>query len=273
MSEPRDLQGTTAVVTGASSGIGRAIAVRLGAEGQHVVVGGRSADALAETVAAVEAAGGRATSVVGDVREPAHVEALVAAAVDAGELTVMVNNAGVAWLGSVLDGDAERWKAMLDTNVLALLVGSKAAIDAMRAAGTAGRIVNISSGAASRRDSGVYGATKHAVNVITSTLRLELQGEPIQVTSIMPGLVATNIGRNVDPQVIEGMLAMAGLEREVTPGIILSDDELDAIAGSLSQIMITAEEVADAVGYVVTRPAHVNIPELAIRPNQDVDLG
>ncbi|MCB0964855.1 MAG: hypothetical protein KDA98_16385, partial [Acidimicrobiales bacterium] len=77
----------------------------------------------------------------------------------------------------------------------------------------------------------------------------------------------------VDPQVIEGMLAMAGVEREVTLGIILSDDELDAIAGSLSQIMITAEEVADAVGYVVTRPAHVNIPELAIRPNQDVDLG
>ncbi|MCB0972424.1 MAG: SDR family oxidoreductase [Acidimicrobiales bacterium] len=272
MSEARDLSGTSAVVTGASSGIGRAIAVRLGAEGMHVVVGGRSADGLAETAQAVRAAGGQATEVAGDVREPSHVEALVAAAVDAGELTVMVNNAGVAWLGSVLDGDAEQWAAMLDTNVLALLVGSKAAIEAMRAAGTAGRIVNISSGAASRRDSGVYGATKHAVNVITSTLRLELQGEPIQVTSIMPGLVATNIGRNVDPEVLRGMLAMAGLEREVEAGAILSADDLDAIAAALSQIMITAEEVADAVGYVVTRPAHVNIPELAIRPNQDVDL-
>ncbi|MCB0964856.1 MAG: SDR family oxidoreductase, partial [Acidimicrobiales bacterium] len=189
MSEPRDLRGTTAVVTGASSGIGRAIAVRLAGEGMHVVVGGRSEEALAETVAAARAAGGEATAVVGDVREPAHVEAMVATAVEAGELTVMVNNAGVAWLGAVLDGDADRWRAMLETNVLALLVGSQAAIAAMRAAGTAGRIVNISSGAASRRDSGVYGATKHAVNVITSTLRLELQGEPIQVTSIMPGLV------------------------------------------------------------------------------------
>jgi NADP-dependent 3-hydroxy acid dehydrogenase YdfG len=110
------------------------------------------------------------------------------------------------------------------------------------------------------------------VNVITETLRLELVDDPIQVTSIMPGLVATNIARNVDPELVAGIVAMSGLEVEFVPGERLPDEVLVAAQTVLSDIMIAPEDVADAVMYAVTRPAHVHIPEIVIRPNKNFDL-
>src|SRR5918997_2223246 len=204
-----DLSGRTAVVTGASSGIGRAIAERLGSAGATVVLAGRTESAMKEAADRIAAAGGAAHVVACDVRDLSAVQGLVDVAVGAtGRLDVMVNNAGLSHPEPVVEADPEGWRAMLETNVLALLMGCQAAVRAMRACGATGHIVNISSVAALRPDSGVYGATKHAVNTISNTLRNELADDPIQVVTIMPGAVATNFARNFDPAVLEGMAAM-----------------------------------------------------------------
>ena len=179
----------------------------------------------------------------------------------------------MAFLGTVLDGSVDAWRSMFETNVLALLVGCQSAVTAMRTHGSTGHIVNISSVAAQGGESGVYGATKHAVNVITSTLRQELLEDPIQVTSIMPGLVATNIGRNVDPELLAGIVALSGVDVEVHPGERLPDEVLDSVQTILTDIMISPNDVADAVLFAVSRPSSVHITDLAIRPNKDFDLG
>ena len=171
MTTTPSLSGRTAIVTGASSGIGRAIAERLGAVGAHVFLAGRTQAAMDASKKKIEEGGGKASVVSLDVRDVAQVQELVDAAVrETGRLDIMVNNAGLSHPRSITEGDAEEWRAMLETNVLALLVGSQAAVRAMRKCGAEGYIVNISSIAAQRRDSGVYGATKHAVNCISASL-------------------------------------------------------------------------------------------------------
>src|SRR5579885_3417695 len=121
MADNSSLAGRTAVITGASSGIGRAIAVRLAQAGAHVFLAGRSASSLSEAAAAAQAAGGKATPITGDIRDPGQVRALVDQATkDTGRLDIMVNNAGVEFPSSIVDGDPESWRAMLETNVLAL---------------------------------------------------------------------------------------------------------------------------------------------------------
>src|SRR5918992_2263332 len=234
MAEP-ELSGRTAVVTGASSGIGRAIAERLGGAGASVVLAGRTEAAMKEAADRIAAGGGKASVVTCDVRDPAAVQGLVDAAVEGtGRLDIMVNNAGLSHPEPIVEADVEGWRAMLETNVLALLVGSQAAVRAMRACGATGHIVNISSVAALRPDSGVYGATKHAVNTICNTLRRELMDDPIQVVTIMPGAIATNFARNFDPAVVEGMVAMTGIDAEVTKGERLPDDVIDAAQQAMS---------------------------------------
>jgi NAD(P)-dependent dehydrogenase (short-subunit alcohol dehydrogenase family) len=115
------LSGKTAVITGASSGIGRAIALRLGEAGAHVFAAGRRAEALEETMAAVAKGGGRATSVPADLRDLDAIQDLIDRAMaDTGRLDVMVNNAGVSYRGPLADGDPEAWREMLEINVLAM---------------------------------------------------------------------------------------------------------------------------------------------------------
>lgn len=273
MTVTADLAGRTAVVTGASSGIGRAVADRLGAGGAHVVIGGRTESALKELADRITQAGGSARVLVSDVRDPAAVTAMVDAAVaDTGRLDVMVNNAGVAHLGAIVGADPEQWRAMLETNLLALLAGASAAVQAMRACGAVGHVVNISSSAALRPDSGVYGATKHAVNVISESLRRELADDPIQVVTIMPGGTLTNFGRHLAPEVIEGFVALAGADVEVAQGERLPDNVLEAGREPLKEQFVTPEDIADAVLYAVTRPAHVHVSEIVVRPNRDLNL-
>src|SRR3990172_7252131 len=138
MSDSRSLAGRTAVVTGASSGIGRAIA-------------GRTRASMEASRKKIEEAGGQAHVAVVDVRDPAQVQGLVDSAVrETGRLDIMVNNAGVSYPAPICEGDPEEWRAMFETNVLALLVGSQAAVRAMRTCGAEGHIVNISSIAAQR---------------------------------------------------------------------------------------------------------------------------
>jgi NADP-dependent 3-hydroxy acid dehydrogenase YdfG len=267
-----DLSGQTAIVTGASSGIGRAIAERIGASGAHVILSGRTDSAMQESAAKIVAAGGRATVAVGDVRSPDVVRALVDRAVASdGRLDIFVNNAGFSVLGSVLDGDVEAWRAMLETNVLALLVGCQAAVKAMRATGTVGHIINTSSVAALSPDSGVYGATKHAVNVITNALRSELDNDPIQITSVMPGLVATNLGRE-NPEILAGIVAMSGIEHDIKKGERLPDAILEKGREVLSDFIIKPDDIADAVMYVLSVPSSVDVTEIVVRPNKHFDL-
>jgi NADP-dependent 3-hydroxy acid dehydrogenase YdfG len=156
---------------------------------------------------------------------------------------------------------------MLETNVLALLVGCQAAVKAMRTTGNPGHIINTSSIAALSPDSGVYGATKHAVNVITNTLRAELDNDPIQITSVMPGLVATNLGRE-NPEILEGIVAMSGIQHEIKKGERLPDEVLESGRAVLSDFIIKPDDIADAVLYVLGVPGAVDVTDIVVRPNK-----
>lgn len=270
------LAGRTAVVTGASSGIGRAVAESLGVAGAHVVLGGRTGPAMDESVARITAAGGTAEAHLHDVRDVAQARALVDEAVrSTGRLDVMVNNAGVSYPEPIVDADPEHWRVMLETNILALLVGSQAAVRAMRACGAEGHIVNISSVASLQPASGVYGATKHAVNCINESLRRELLDEPIKVVTIMPGAIATSFARNFDPAVLGMMVSSMGGDGETaqfTPGDRLPDDVLDHTQKTMSEHLCAPEDVAEAVLWAITRPAGVHLASLVVRPKKDLSL-
>jgi NADP-dependent 3-hydroxy acid dehydrogenase YdfG len=267
------LKGKTAVVTGASSGIGRAIAEKLGGAGAHVYLAGRTAEAMDASKRRIEEAGGKATAVVTDLRDPASVRSLVdSAARDTGRLDIMVNNAGVSHPASIIDGEPEQWREMLELNILALLTGCQAAVRAMRACGAEGHIVNISSGAARRPDSGIYGSTKHAVNVISNTLRNELEDDSIRVVTIMPGVIATNFARNFDPAIVAGLVKASGVDVEVKPGEHLPDEVLEKVQGQMSRLLGNPEDVANAVFYAVTQPIDVNVFEIVVRPPKQLNI-
>jgi NADP-dependent 3-hydroxy acid dehydrogenase YdfG len=273
MSSSPALTGKTAVVTGASSGIGRAIAEKLGAAGANVYLAGRTRDAMETSKARIESAGGRATVVVAELRDVAQVRALVERSTsETGRLDIMVNNAGVSYPSAIIEGDPEQWRAMLETNVLGLLAGCQAAIRAMRQCRAQGHIVNISSSAALRSDSGVYGATKHAVNCISNSLRRELEEDSIRIVNIMPGAIATNFGRNYDPAVIANLVGAAGLKLDLKRGERLPDEVFDKLQPLMRQILGSADDVADAVLYAVTQPIHVNIAEMVVRPPKQINL-
>jgi len=273
MNQTQVLAGRTAVVTGASSGIGRAVAEKLGAAGAHVYLAGRTCDAMDDSKKKIDAAGGRASVVTLDVRQVDQVQDLVQRAVkETGRLDIMVNNAGLSYPTPIIDGDPEEWRAMFETNVLALLVGSQAAVRAMRQCGAQGHIVNISSIAAQRADSGVYGSTKHAVNCITSTLRRELEEDSIRVVNIMPGAIATNFARNFDPTFVAGFIQATGANVEVKRGERLPDEVMEKLQPMMKQVLGNADDVADAVLYAVTQPIHVNIAEIVVRPPKQLAL-
>jgi hypothetical protein len=221
----------------------------------------------------IEAAGGRAMVVALDVREVKQVQDLVQRALrDTGRLDIMVNNAGLSYPSPIVDADPEEWRAMLETSVLALLAGCQAAVRAMRQCKSEGHIVNISSVAAQRADSGVYGATKHAVNCITSTLRRELEEDTIRVVNIMPGAIATNFARNFDPAFVAGFIQATGAQVEVKKGERLPDEVMDKLQPMMKQVLGNPQDVADAVLYAVTQPIHVHVAEIVVRPPKQLAL-
>lgn len=270
------LAGKTAVVTGASSGIGRAIAQHLGAEGATVYLVGRDKDRLEAAAQAVTEAGGKGIAHPADVRDIATVKAVVdRAAADTGRLNVMVNGAGLerGFGQSFVDNEPEGWREMLEVNVLALLMGAQAAIKAMRATGSEGHIVNIGSVAGRREASGVYGATKAAVNSIGTTLRQELESDPIRVVQILPGAVLTNFGRNMPAEIVNGLLGAMGVDIDFTPGSILPDEVIGQVQAAAAQAFASAEDVARAVTYAVTQPIALNIYEIEVRPQMGLRIG
>lgn len=269
MSDRMSVHGRTVCTTGSSSGMGRAIAEHLGALGATVYLMGRNAEPMEESKARIEAAGGKADLATFDVTDTSALQAWIQRAADeTGRLDVMINNAGFGDFGtSFLGGDPDIWKGMLDVNVLALAVGSQAAVAAMRATGSQGNIINISSVAAIRRDSGMYGATKHAVNCINASLRSELEDDTIRVTSIMPGVFATNFSRNVGDDMmgmIAGIAGVENVERDAEGRV--SREMLAQLAANMSTTFGDVEDIARTVEFVITQPIHLNIEELVIRP-------
>lgn len=274
MSARRSINNMTVCVTGASTGMGRAISEHLGSLGAHVFLMGRSAEPMEQSAATIRAAGGHADVAVFDVNDLDALAAWVAKTADStGRLDVMVNNAGRGDVhgATITNGDPDIWREMLHVNVLALAVGCQAAVKAMRATQSHGTIVNISSVSANRRESGVYGATKHAVNCINASLRKELEDDTIRVTSIMPGVFATSFSRNIDRKTMEGVAAMAGIEHATFDAESrMPREQLAQIQQMMASTMGDVEHIARAVEYVVTQPIELNIEELVIRPGKSL---
>lgn len=273
MAPSTPLEGRTAVVTGASSGIGRAIAEHLGGAGAHVFLSGRTAASMEDAKKHIEEAGGKASVITADVRDVAQLQGLIDSAVEAtGRLDIMVNNAGLSYPAPIIDGDPEEWRSMLETNVLALLVGCQAAVKAMRACGAEGQIVNISSVAAQRPNPGVYGSTKHAVNAISSSLRDELEDDTIRVTNVMPGATATNFARNFDREFVQTMVKMAGMDIEVKQGERLTPEVFETLQTNMKQLLSNPDDIARAVLFAVTQPIEVNIADIVVRPPKSMSI-
>lgn len=230
----------TAVVTGASSGIGAATARHLAREGFEVVCAARRGDRIEALAAEI---GGRA--VVCDVTSAASVAELAAAV--GPRLDVLVNNAGGAFgLGAVAEADADEWRRMYDVNVLGLMQVTKALLPALVASG-AGVIVNIGStaGRIAYEGGAGYTAAKHGTKVVTETLRLELFDQPVRVCEVAPGMVRTE------------EFALTRFDGDQA--------RADAVYAGVAEPLV-ADDVADAITWVATRPPHVNIDELVIKP-------
>ena len=238
------VQKKIAVVTGASSGIGAATARRLAAEGFHVVAAARRADRLEQLVAEI---GPDATAVACDITSDAAVTALAAAVGELGApVALLVNNAGGArGMDPVEAGAVGDWQWMYEVNVLGTLRVTKALLPALEASG-AGTIVTVGSTAAFTvyEGGGGYTAAKHAQNALVGTLRLELAGRPVRVIEIDPGMVRTeefSLNRLGDPA------------------------KVDAIYAGVREPLV-ADDIADCVAWVATRPQHVNVDRLVVRP-------
>jgi NADP-dependent 3-hydroxy acid dehydrogenase YdfG len=238
------VQKNIAVVTGASSGIGAATARRLAVEGFHVVAAARRADRLD---ALVKEIGPDATAVVCDVTSDESVAELAAHVAGlGGPLTLLVNNAGGArGMDPVASGGVADWQWMYDVNVLGTLRMTQALLPALEASG-AGTIVTVGSTAAFTvyEGGGGYTAAKHAQNALVGTLRLEIVGKPVRVVEIDPGMVRTE---------------------EFSLNRLGDRGKADAIYAGVKEPLV-ADDIADCVAFAATRPHHVNIDRLVVRP-------
>ncbi|MFJ2234698.1 SDR family oxidoreductase [Streptomyces sp. NPDC087859] len=247
-----NLSGRTAVVTGAASGIGEAIAVLLAARGAKVALLARRQERLDAAVEKIRADGGEALAVVADVTDDGSVDAAVERIRGAyGAVDLVVNSAGVMLPNPVDDGRVDEWQRMIDTNVTGVLRMIRAFTADLVGAAAEGRtadLVNISSIGAhiTFPNYAVYGATKAALTYLSQSLRGEFGPRDVRVTNVEPGLTQTELASHIDSD---------GL-REQIGGMV------DAV-GALS-----AEEVADVVAYVAGRPRHVNLRQIMVLPTR-----
>lgn len=226
----------TAVVTGASSGIGKAIALKLAEEKYNVVLAARRLEKLKELEQMINEAGygGKALAVATDVTVLTDVEAMIAKAEEQfGAIDVLVNNAGVMLDSEVRNGKVEDWDKMIDINIKGVLYGLQAVVPKMIERGE-GHIFNTASVAGFEvpKQRTVYSATKFAVRALSIGLEKELARTGVKVTNISPGMVDTEL-----------------FER-----------------GPVDRKILTAEDIASAVIYALKQPSHVNVNEVTIRP-------
>src|SRR5258705_3136882 len=249
----KPLSGTVTLVTGASSGIGAATARALAAQGSAVALVARRKDRLDELAAEITKGGARALVLETDVTDTGQATAAVEAAVrDLGRLDVVVNNAGVMLLRPIEGAPIEEWERMVHLNILGLLYTAHAALPhLLRAAEDGPRrvadLVNIGSVArrVARRGSGVYNLTKFGVGAFSESLRQEVTGRHVRVSLVEPGAVATELTTHLRPEILEQTKQrFANVER------------------------LEADDIADAITYIVTRPRRVAINELLVRPTE-----
>lgn len=240
------LNGRIALVTGASSGIGEATALALAEAGARVAIAARRRDRLEALAARLAALGAEPLVLVADLADESEAQRIVAETeAHYGRLDILVNNAGVMYLEPVEQADLGRWRHMLELNVLGLIASTQAALPGMRERRD-GHIVNISStaGRVANPNAAAYSATKFGVVAFSEALRREVYQHNIRVSVIEPGVVETELRDHI---------GHAGVKAN-----------LNAWADSMRQLQ--GGDVAEAIVFCVSRPAHVNINEVLMRP-------
>ena len=249
----RPLDGTVALVTGASSGIGAATARALAAQGASVALAARRADRLEQLSKDLQTDSIRTLVIETDVTDSAQAEEAVEKTVrELGRLDTVINNAGVMLLGPIENAPLEEWERMVKVNELGVLYVSHAALPhLLKAAEDAPRrvadVVNVSSvaGRVARRDAGVYNLTKFGIGAFSESLRQEVTGRHVRVSLMEPGAVDTELISHVRPEVREqAAQRFANIER------------------------LMADDIAEAITYIVTRPRRLAINEMLVRPTQ-----
>jgi len=242
----RPLEGRIALVTGASSGIGEATALALAEAGAKVAVAARRRDRLDALAAQLAKLGAEPMVLTADLSSEEEAQRIVKETeAHYGRLDILVNNAGVMYLEPVEEADLGRWRRMLELNVLSLIASTQAALPGMRERRD-GHVVNISStaGRVANPNAAAYSATKFGVGAFSEALRREVYKHNIRVTVIEPGVVQTELRDHI--------------------GHIEVKANLNAWADSMRQLQ--ARDVADAIVFCVSRPSHVNINEVLMRP-------
>jgi NADP-dependent 3-hydroxy acid dehydrogenase YdfG len=247
------LDGTVALVTGASSGIGAATAVTLATQGAAVALAARRKDRLDTLADEIRAGGGTALVLESDVTDESQaIDVVERTVTELGRLDTLVNNAGVMLLGPVEGAPVSEWRRMVELNLLGLLYCAHAALPhLLQAAEDSPRrvadMVNISSvaGRVPRLGSGVYNLTKHGVGAFSESLRQEVTKRHVRISLVEPGATSTELASHNRPEVLETLQTrFGGMER------------------------MEAEDIADAVSYIVTRPRRVAVNEILIRPTE-----
>jgi len=241
-----NLKGKVVAVTGASSGMGKVIAIELAKHGAKIVLGARRTEQLEETVEQIKSTGGEAAYVKLEVKNKADLVRLVDTAVDRyGRLDVMINNAGVSQLSRIDDLDVDGWEEMIDINLKGVLYGMAAAIPIFNQQ-QSGHIVNIisTSGIKIVPMQGVYAGTKNAIRTIAEAFRQESDGH-IRITGISPGFVKTDFANNIK-----------------------NEEMKTAIKKGMEDIAINPLAIANAVIYAISQPQDVEVGDLVIRPSK-----
>ena len=240
----KNIKGKVIAITGASSGMGKAIALELAKNGAKVVLGARRTEQLQQLVEEIKSTGGEATCTTIDVKNKADLLRLVNTAVQHyGKLDVIVNNAGVSQLSRIDALDIEGWEEMIDINLKGVLYGMAAAIPVFKQQ-QSGHIVNIisTSGIKIVPMQGVYAGTKNAIRTISEAFRQESDGN-IRITGISPGFVKTDFADNIK-----------------------NEEMKTAVQKGMEQIAINPIAIANAVIYAISQPDDVEIGDIVIRP-------
>jgi NADP-dependent 3-hydroxy acid dehydrogenase YdfG len=247
------LEGTVALVTGASSGIGAATARALAAQGASVALAARRADRLEQLSTEINAMNARTLVLDTDVTDPAQAEGAVERTVrELGRLDTVINNAGVMLLGPIENAPLEEWERMVKLNQLGALYIAHAALPHLLEAAASGPrrvadLVNVSSvaGRIARRNSGVYNLTKFGIGAFSESLRQEVTGRHVRVSLVEPGAVETELMNHLRAEVREqAAQRFANVE------------------------VMQPEDIADAIVFVVTRPRRMAINEILVRPTE-----